>query len=119
MFERLFGKSSLSTNVTDLADTLRTPDEHTAFIDVREQTEWDTGHIVGFRHIPLAELPTHADELLKTERVYFLCRSGGRSAHAVGLLAGAGHHGAVNVLGGINAWIAEGFPLERSPLSGK
>ena len=40
-----------------------TRDGSAQVIDVREQHEWDAGHIAGAVHIPLAELPERLDDL--------------------------------------------------------
>lgn len=37
--------------------------EGAAIIDVREDDEWEAGHIDGALHVPLAELPTRLDDL--------------------------------------------------------
>ncbi len=39
-------------------------------LDVREQHEWDAGHIIGARHIPLSELRERLDEIPMDEPVY-------------------------------------------------
>jgi len=79
-------------------------------LDVREPDEWEAGHIEGALHIPLADLPGRLDELPDAEPVYVICRVGGRSARAVAWLS---HHGyeAVNVDGGMGAWVAAGRPM--------
>ncbi len=58
------------------------------FIDVREQDEWDSGHIEGAIHLPLSELqkgniPTN----LPTDRpLYLYCARGRRAKIACSLL---------------------------------
>lgn len=77
-------------------------------IDVREQEEWDAGHIEGARHIPLAELPGRLDEV-PTGQSLLVCHVGGRSAQATAYLQQQGHD-AVNLEGGMDAWEAAGRP---------
>lgn len=72
-------------------------------LDVREDYEWDEGHIVGACHIPLDELPTRLEELDPDEDLYVICRSGGRSLRAVQWLDAQGYS-AFNVIGGMGAW---------------
>lgn len=51
--------------------------ESGAFIlDVREQNEWDAGHIEGAVHIPLGELRTRLEDLPRTETIYSYCHAG-------------------------------------------
>jgi rhodanese-related sulfurtransferase len=79
-------------------------------LDVREPDEWEAGHIEGALHIPLADLPGRLDELPDGEPVYVICRIGGRSARAVAWLSHNGYE-AVNVDGGMGAWVAAGRPM--------
>jgi rhodanese-related sulfurtransferase len=76
-------------------------------LDVREPDEWQAGHIEGALHIPLADLPTRADELPTDGDLVVVCRSGARSARAVAWLTQNGHT-ALNLDGGMGAWAAAG-----------
>ena len=78
-------------------------------IDVREQGEWDAGHVEGSRHIPLQELPGRLGEL-PDGQILVVCTVGGRSARAVAYLAQQGHD-AVNLDGGLLDWQAAGRSL--------
>jgi rhodanese-related sulfurtransferase len=80
-------------------------------IDVREQYEWDAGHIEGARHIELPELAQAGAELDQSEPIVFYCRSGERSRMATEAFRGAGYE-AYNLEGGLTAWVAEGQPIE-------
>jgi rhodanese-related sulfurtransferase len=79
-------------------------------LDVREDDEWLAGHAPGATHIPLGQLGARAAEVPKTETVYVICRSGGRSARAAFALVAAGWD-AVNVAGGMHDWDAAGRPM--------
>src|SRR5260370_35718950 len=52
-------------------------------LDVRENDEWQAGHIDGAQHIPLGQLSARLAEVPKGQRVVAVCRSGSRSAAAV------------------------------------
>jgi rhodanese-related sulfurtransferase len=80
-------------------------------LDVRELDEWVAGRIGGAVHIPLGELVARQDEIPEDLPIVAVCRSGSRSAWAVGMLARAGYD-AVNLSGGLQAWQAAGLPLE-------
>jgi rhodanese-related sulfurtransferase len=73
-------------------------------LDVREDYEFEAGHVPGAKHIPLAELPDRFEELDPDEDVYVICRTGGRSAQASLWLTAQGYT-AINVAGGSGAWI--------------
>ncbi len=79
-------------------------------LDVREDDEWDAGHVDGAQHIPLMQVPTRLDEIPADTRVMVICRSGSRSAQATAFLV---RHGvdAVNVTGGMKSWEAAGRPI--------
>ena len=80
-------------------------------VDVREQYEWDAGRIAGASHIELERLASRADELPKDKPVIFQCRVGRRSALATDAFRAVGYD-AYNMRGGLEAWAAEGLPLE-------
>lgn len=80
------------------------------FLDVREDDEWQAGHIDGARHIPLRELSGRVGELAKGRPIVAVCRSGSRSAAAVRELKQLGYD-AENLDGGVTAWTKAGLPL--------
>ena len=80
------------------------------FLDVREDDEWQAGHIDGARHIPLRELSGRVGELAKGRPIVAVCRSGSRSAAAVRGLKQLGYE-AENLDGGVTAWTKAGLPL--------
>jgi rhodanese-related sulfurtransferase len=79
-------------------------------LDVREDDEWDAGHVPGAIHIPLGELGARYTELGRDRPLFVICRSGNRSAHAAHALAGAGWD-ACNVSDGMQGWQAAGRPM--------
>jgi rhodanese-related sulfurtransferase len=79
-------------------------------VDVREDDEWQAGHIDGARHIPLMQLPERLGELADATSVLCVCRVGARSARATMLLRHTGVD-AMNLHGGMNAWASAGKPM--------
>ena len=74
-------------------------------IDVRQPEEYEVASIEGSRLIPLAELPDKHVDLAKEQTIYVHCKAGGRSARAVDFLTQQGFANAVNVEGGMDAWL--------------
>jgi rhodanese-related sulfurtransferase len=72
-------------------------------LDVREDDEWESGHIPGAKHIPVGSLKERHKELDPSEEIIVVCRSGNRSALACEYLASLGYN-VVNLQGGMLAW---------------
>ena len=75
-------------------------------LDVRTDDEWDTGHALGAKHIPLQELSNSDNLLSKDLAVYVYCASGNRAGKAVEYLIHAGFK-AINI-GGLSDWRESG-----------
>ena len=73
-------------------------------LDVRQKTEWRSGHIKGATHITGAELPERYQEVPQEKTVAVICGSGYRSSVCASLLKHHGYKDIVNVLGGMTAW---------------
>src|SRR5439155_8718964 len=84
-------------------------------VDVREQHEWDAGHIGGAEHVPLAtvaeEVPKRFPD--KTAPLVMQCRSGVRSVKAAYALKQIGYTNVSSMAGGIVAWEEAGLPIEE------
>jgi len=79
-------------------------------IDVREQHEWDNGHIIGARHIPLSRLQhdcsgvVSRDNVSRNKIAVVYCQSGVRSKEALSLLVESGHQNVKHLTGGMMSW---------------
>jgi rhodanese-related sulfurtransferase len=82
-------------------------------LDVREQWEYDAGHIPGVTLIPLAEVPDRVNEIPTDKTVIVTCRTGNRSGQATDYLRALGYENVHNMDGGIVAWEAAGLPVEQ------
>ena len=79
-------------------------EEH-IILDVREQDEYDAGHIPGAILIPYTQIEDKAEEILtdKNAQILVYCRSGRRSKIAAASLAELGYTN-VKEFGGIIDW---------------
>ncbi|PYZ98598.1 rhodanese-like domain-containing protein [Alteribacter lacisalsi] len=55
-------------------------------VDIREEKEFKTGHILGARNIPLSQLRQRQAEIRPDKPVYLYCQSGARCSQAAKLL---------------------------------
>jgi rhodanese-related sulfurtransferase len=91
--------------IKDRADVL--------LIDVREQWEYDEGHIPGITLIPMNSVPSRLSEIPTDKTVVFACRSGNRSGQVFNYLKEQGYTNIHNLQGGITAWQSAGLPVEK------
>lgn len=80
-------------------------------IDVRRPDEREEARIAGTRHVELTSLQGEVDTLDRERPVIFYCAVGERSAMATDAFRSGGFE-AFNLRGGIEAWVAEGLPVE-------
>lgn len=80
-------------------------------LDVRTQSEYDSGHIRNAKLIPVTELESRLNELNKNDEILVYCKSGGRSSTASQILVNNGFLHVCNMLGGITAWTGEGYTV--------
>ena len=73
-------------------------------LDVREPWEFDTCHIDGSVHIPMATVPTRLTELDPNAETVVICHHGGRSMQVAMFLEQRGFSKVINLAGGVNAW---------------
>ena len=83
-------------------------------VDVREENEWQAHHIAGATLRPLSSFdPAALPPLAPGQKLVLHCRSGVRCGKATEILLASGYKGEINrMAGGINAWIASGYPVE-------
>ncbi|MBE9047491.1 rhodanese-like domain-containing protein, partial [Pleurocapsales cyanobacterium LEGE 10410] len=90
-------------SVRDLRRQLQRQDD-LFVLDVRQKTEWRSGHIKGATHITGAELPERYQEVPREKTIAVICGSGYRSSVNASLLRHQGYKNVINVLGGMTAW---------------
>jgi glyoxylase-like metal-dependent hydrolase (beta-lactamase superfamily II)/rhodanese-related sulfurtransferase len=93
-------------------DELRHCREELQIIDVRRPAEYRTGHLPGARNVPLNEIPKRLHEVDSARATAVICAGGYRSSAAASLLEPRGFPDLFNVVGGTQAWIQAGAPVE-------
>ncbi|MDP4164871.1 MAG: rhodanese-like domain-containing protein [Bacillota bacterium] len=73
-------------------------------IDVREPNEFEAGHIMGSRNIPLSQMKLRAKEIRTDLPVYLYCQSGLRSGRAGQYLYRRGYKNLSHLKGGFKQW---------------
>jgi hydroxyacylglutathione hydrolase len=83
-------------------------------LDVRDDDEFEAGHIPGSVHIPYSRLPDRLSELPRDRTIAAVCSGGKRSGLAASILQRDGFERVVHVgHGGVGTWRAAGRPIEQ------
>jgi hydroxyacylglutathione hydrolase len=99
-------------SVHDLASRL-SGDRRPFVLDVRTDSEWESGHIEGAHHIHGGLLQERMDEVPRDRPVAVVCGSGYRASIASSFLKRGGYEDVTNVLGGMSAWNAAKLPTTK------
>ena len=96
--------------------TLLINHENAIVLDVREDNEYNQGHILNSMHIPLSQLSDRISRLEKyhDHPIIASCMSGNRSGRACSLLKKNGFEKVHNLKGGIIAWQNASLPLTKN-----
>ena len=81
-------------------------------VDVREDWEWNKGHVPGARHVVLSSILANPNGHAFKDGTIFVCQIGERSAVASEMAVALGVKDVVNFRGGTKAWKDAGLPLE-------
>ncbi len=88
--------------------------DEVVLLDVREQDEWDAGHLPGAIHVPRGHLESRIDQLVpdRSKRLIVYCASGNRSALAARTLEQElGYERVESLRGGITLWKDRGYEV--------
>jgi len=112
----IFGSRIRGINEVNSVEALQLINHKNALIlDVREESEYKSGHILNAKWIPLGRLGDRIGELerYREQPVVVVCRSGQRSASACVTLGKQGFTQVLNLAGGVTAWQKSNLPLEK------
>jgi sulfur-carrier protein adenylyltransferase/sulfurtransferase len=98
-----------------IAEAIRLAADGYRVIDVREQHEWDAGHIAGAELLPLGQLAQRIAEVApdRDQPILLHCHSGARSGRAAAFMAQQGYRTVVNLAAVIDEWPRLGGPWEE------
>ena len=107
------------SRVFDLKERLDWGEPALTIIDVRSRDVFYANRIMGAISMPLDELVARASTSLDTERdIYVYGETNGQTAAAAAHLREAGYQNVAELVGGLTAWKAAGYPQEKSSAEG-
>jgi molybdopterin/thiamine biosynthesis adenylyltransferase/rhodanese-related sulfurtransferase len=112
----------LLAQVKDEIDEVSSPDvlgrlgemERPLLLDVREQDEWQEGHLPGAVHIPRGNLESRVEAVIpdRSREIIVYCAAGARSAFAAKSLIELGYDNVTSMAGGFSDWKRNGFEFQ-------
>ncbi|MCC3768382.1 rhodanese-like domain-containing protein [Streptomyces sp. UNOC14_S4] len=105
---------SFETDVSDVRASLESGDAGFVLVDSRSDAAWTQGHVPGAVHLPTADIPASAVRLLDPAVPVITycwgpgCNGATRAALALARLG----FQVKEMIGGIEYWTREGFPVE-------
>jgi rhodanese-related sulfurtransferase len=83
-------------------------------VDVREDREWDAGHLPGAIHLGKGIIERDVEKMIPdtTAPIVLYCGGGFRSALAAKNLQEMGYSNVISMDGGFSGWKNAGYPLE-------
>jgi rhodanese-related sulfurtransferase len=116
-FLRLVDDARTRVREVTVADVerLRATREPVAIVDVREEEEWQRGHVPGARHLCKGVIERDIERAVpdRSTRLVLYCGGGFRSALAADNLQRMGYTHVESMAGGWRAWTAAGLPVDR------
>jgi rhodanese-related sulfurtransferase len=100
-------------NVVSVSDAVKLVNQNNGlFLDVRDKSEFKSGHIADSINIPTSDLSNNLEKLNdKTRSIIVVCASGQRAKTAAKTLKEAGFSNVSVLTGGIFAWKEAKLPL--------
>ncbi|MEA2307080.1 MAG: hydroxyacylglutathione hydrolase [Solirubrobacteraceae bacterium] len=114
--EKLRVQSTARLSVDDLHERWDAGPDAVQILDVREQAEWDGGHIPGAVHVPYHDITGVPDGIDPAKPTAVICASGQRASVGASLLQRHGAQQVIHVVdGGLPLWRRRGWPIEEQP----
>lgn len=82
-------------------------------LDVREDHEWEKGHLPGAMHLSKGVIERDIEKLItdKNAKIVLYCSGGFRSAIATANIQKMGYTNVISMEGGSRTWQEAGFPI--------
>lgn len=105
-----------NANAISPAMAIRLHNQGGLVLDVRSAEEFNAGHIIDARNVPLASLKQSLDSIKKyrDKPVIVCCEQGTTTAQAARLLQVEGFNNVAKLQGGLAAWRQENLPLVQA-----
>jgi rhodanese-related sulfurtransferase len=108
-------KQNVEETTPEEVHARRSQGESLVVIDVREDHEWETGHVAGAIHLGKGIIERDIEKTVpdpETEVILY-CGGGFRSALAADALDRMGYTRVKSMAGGWKAWQQQGLPVEQ------
>lgn len=107
-------KSVPEVSVNEVYNLLNNPHNNNfILIDVREDEEWDNGHIPGALHLCKGIIERDIEKTVpnKNIKIALQCAGGSRSMIAAASLLKMGYTDVSSMAGGLRAWLSAGYSI--------
>ena len=90
--------------------------EKAVVVDVRDAEGFASGHIIGAKNLPLADLEAKLPGAVKNKaaQVIMVCANGASANKGVAIAKKLGYDNAQSLTGGMGAWRAANLPVEKT-----
>lgn len=90
--------------------------EKAVVVDVSDAKEFEAGHIIGAKNVPLDELEAKLPAAVKNKGVplILVCPNGARANRGVAVAKKLGYEKAQSLTGGMGAWRTANLPVEKA-----
>lgn len=116
-FLKLAENARKQVKETDVSTVKKRMDNNESFIliDVREDNEWDNGHIPNAIHMGRGIIERDIEKAIpnKDQELVLYCGGGYRSALSAVNLQAMGYTNVISMDGGITAWKNAGYNLDK------
>jgi hydroxyacylglutathione hydrolase len=96
-------------NMDEFKSVMKEP--NVQIVDLRNATEYRSGHIEHADHVFIGTLPKNLDKISKDKKVVILCQGGDRATIGYSILANHGFKNILNYSASMNEWIGQGNPI--------
>ena len=116
-FLKLVNEAKKKIKETNVAEVKRRSEAGEKFllVDVREDNEWDKGHLPGAVHMGRGIIECDVEQLVPdtSAKLILYCGGGFRSALVADNLQKMGYNNVESMDGGWKGWVAAGLPIAR------